>query len=251
MDIRLKRWALVPALALVCAGAASAQTADEVVEKTLTALGGREALGKLTSRHTTGTIVVSTPGGNVPGTIEIFNQAPNKVRTLIALDLSSLGADKMTIDQRFDGTSGVAMDTMQGNREITGDQLANMKNADFPTPLLRYKQLGTTIALAERQKIGDREAVALAITPREGPASKLFVDAESYLPMRLVVTLELPDVGRVEQTSDLSDYHDVDGVKMPFSIHNSSAVQTVSVTVTKVDNNAAVDPALFARPSGG
>ena len=239
--------ALVAALALLCAGAASAQTADEVVEKTLTALGGRDALGKLTSRHTTGTIAVSTPAGNLPGTIEIFNQAPNKVRTLLTLDLSSVGADSMTLDQRFDGTSGIAIDSMQGPRDITGDQLANMKNGDFPTPLLRYKQLGTKVDLAGKEKIGDHDAVALTITPREGPASKLFVDADSYLPVRLIVTLDLPQVGRVEQTTDLSDYREVDGVKVPFSIHNSSAVQTVSVTVTKVEHNVTIDPALFSK----
>src|SRR5437868_3236615 len=67
-------------------GVARAQTADEVVDKTIAALGGRERLGKLTSRHTTGKITVSTPAGDLPGTIDIFNQAPNFVRTLLNID---------------------------------------------------------------------------------------------------------------------------------------------------------------------
>ena len=228
-------------------GIASAQTADEVVDKTLAALGGREALGKLTSRHVTGKVSVTTPNGDLPGTIEIFNLPPNKVRTLLTLDLSSLGADKMTLDQRFDGTTGIAMNSMQGNSDITGDQLAAMKNADFPTPLLHYKEHGTTIALAGKEKAGDRDAVVLTITPQAGPASKVYIDAESYLPIRLVTTLELPQVGRVEQTSDLSDYREVDGIKAPFAIHNSSAVQTVSVTVTKIERGVVLDPAMFSK----
>jgi hypothetical protein len=37
-----------------------AQTADDIVEKHLTAIGGRAALSKLKSRTTTGTITLST-----------------------------------------------------------------------------------------------------------------------------------------------------------------------------------------------
>ena len=247
MRIAVKRGLAVILVLAGCAGVASAQTADEIVEKTLTALGGREALGKLTSRHVTGKVTVATPGGELPGTIEIFNQAPNKVRTLLTLDASSLGAGTVTLDQRFDGTTGTAMNSMQGTQDITGDQLANLKNADFPTPLLHYKERGTAIALAGKEKVGDRDAFALTVTPKAGPASRVFVDADSYLPIRLVVALDLPQVGRVEQTSDLGDYRVVDGVKMPFSIHNSSAVQTVNVTIGTVEHNVKLDPAMFVK----
>jgi len=122
-----------------------------------------------------------------------------------------------------------------------------MKNADFPTPLLRYKEHGTTIALAGKEKVGDHDAFALTVTPKAGPASRVFVDADSYLPVRLIVTLDLPQVGRVEQTSDLTDYRVVDGVKVPFSIHNSSSVQTVNVTITSVEHNVKLDPAMFGK----
>ena len=81
------------AIALLLSGVRSAfaQTADEVVEKYLAALGGRAALAKVTSRSTTGTMTLSTPTGTVSGTIEVLNEQPNKSRTLIKLDLSSLG----------------------------------------------------------------------------------------------------------------------------------------------------------------
>src|SRR5689334_5333717 len=95
---------LAVVLVLSSATIASAQTADEIVDKTLTALGGTAALGKLTSRSTAGTMIVSTPAGDISGTIEVLNAQPNKSRTLINLDLSSLGAGSMVMDQRFDGT---------------------------------------------------------------------------------------------------------------------------------------------------
>jgi hypothetical protein len=87
------------------AAAASAQTADDIVEKHLAAMGGREALGKLTSRRSTGTITVSTPNGVLSGPCEILAKAPNKTRAYMQLDLSALGVpDKMVVEQKFDGT---------------------------------------------------------------------------------------------------------------------------------------------------
>src|SRR6266850_3847357 len=86
-------------LLLGWAQAAHAQTADEIVEKYLTAIGGREALAKLKSRTMVGTITVSTPGGDISGPIEMVAQEPNKARMLIKLDLSTFGAGEMVFDQ--------------------------------------------------------------------------------------------------------------------------------------------------------
>src|SRR5262245_10723101 len=122
---------------------ASAQTADEIIEKHLTAIGGRAALEKLKSRSAVGTVTLSTPLGEVSGPIEIMNEAPNKSRTVIRLELPGFGP--LVIDQRFDGQTGYVMDSLQGNRDITGAQLEAMKNGSFPTPFLTYKAMGGTV----------------------------------------------------------------------------------------------------------
>ena len=77
------------ALALVAwSGQADAQkTAEEIVEKSLAALGGRAAHEKIQSRQATGTIALSTPAGEIAGTIEILNARPNKTRALIKAEL--------------------------------------------------------------------------------------------------------------------------------------------------------------------
>src|SRR5262245_11833469 len=100
------RLVVVIVLLFGSAHAAAAQTADEIIEKHLAAIGGRAALGKLTSRMMAGTFTVSTPAGEFSGPLEIWNQAPNKTRTLINLDLANVGVGKITIDQRFDGVTG-------------------------------------------------------------------------------------------------------------------------------------------------
>src|SRR5437867_7595345 len=156
---------VIAALMLGSVQTASAQTADDVVEKYLTAIGGRAALGKLKSRSMIGTITLSTPAGDVSGPVEILNQEPNKSRTLIRVDLSSLGAGPMVFDQRFDGTSGYVLDSLQGNRDITGNQLENMKNAFFPNPILNYKETSATVELGAKEKVGEGDADGLSFTP--------------------------------------------------------------------------------------
>jgi len=249
-DMRSTRTRLLLAAAFLgCAWASSAQTVDEIVEKSLTAQGGREALGKITSRSTKGTIVITSPAGDLPGTIEVLNQSPNKVRTLLKVDLSSAGAGLLTVDQRFDGTKGYAMDSMRGDSDMTGGRLENLRNAAFPSPFLGYKDRGTTIALGGKEKVGDKNAYVLSITHAAGPATRLWIDAESYLPIKASTTIDTPETGPLEQITEFSDYRDVDGVKVPYKLNASSAVQSYTVIVTSVEQNVKIDPALFAKPA--
>ena len=235
-------------IALGWTHSAVAQSADEIVEKYLTAVGGRAALAKLTSRTITGTITVSTPQGDLSGPVEIYSAVPNKSRTVVKLDLTAFGAGQMTVDQRFDGTSGYVIDTLQGNREITGGQLENMKNNAFPSPLFNYKDRGATVELAGKEKVGEREAYVLILKGTSGPTARLFIDSQTYLPARSIVKLELPQVGETEQTTEFSDYRDVDGIKIPFAVRANSSVQSSRIVITKVEHNAKIDDALFSKP---
>jgi hypothetical protein len=234
---------------LAFAGSVAAQTADEVVEKSLTAIGGRAALGRLTSRSSTGTMTIATPGGDLSGTIETLNAAPNKSRTLITLDLSAVGGGMMTVDQRCDGTSGYAIDSMRGNSEITGKQLDALKGNYFPTPLLDYKSHGSTAELAATEQVAGHQAYVLKVTGADGSSSRVFIDGESYLPIKTVLTIEAPEVGQLEQTLEFSDYRAVDGIQVPFVVKGSSPVQTFTIVLSKVEHNVAVDEALFAKPA--
>jgi outer membrane lipoprotein-sorting protein len=240
----------VTALIVLPAALVHAQTADEVVEKYLTAIGGRAALGKLTSRTATGTISVATPAGDLTGTIELYNKAPNKARTVVKIDASSLGVGQILQDQRFDGTSGYAIDSLNGNRDITGDQAEMMRGSTFPSPLLRYKEEGARVELLGKEKVGDRDAYVLRFTPKAGPASRQFFDGETSLLVKSVVTVNVPQLGTdLEQTVEMSDYRDVDGVKVPHRTRSVNQVQSLTIIFTKVEHNKPIDDSSFAKPA--
>jgi outer membrane lipoprotein-sorting protein len=242
---------LVATLLLARTDVARAQTADEVIEKHLAAIGGREALAKITSRTMTGTIALSTPAGEVTGSIQVFNKAPNKARSLIKVDLTQFGVGELTVDQRFDGTVGYVLDSMQGNRDITGNQLDNMRNNAFPTPLLTYKTAGAKAELVGKQKVGDRDAFVIQLTPQAGSPTKQFFDAETYMLVKTLTTVNIPQLGQdVEQVGEFADYRAVDGVKVPHTVKSTNPVQSFTITVSSVEHNKPIDDALFVKPAG-
>ncbi|MEW6322781.1 MAG: hypothetical protein AB1635_17050 [Acidobacteriota bacterium] len=241
---------LAACLISLLASPALAQTADDIIERSLTALGGRAAHAKITSRLAKGEIVLATPAGDIPGTIEISNAAPNKSRSVISADLSAFGAGPLVIDQRFNGTAGYVLDSLQGNREITGAQLDNMKSSSFPHPFLAYMANGTTATLKGKEKVGDREAYVVVFDPPAGSDVRQYIDAETFLPMKSVVTVSIPQLGRdVEQTSEILEYRDVDGVKVPVRIRSFSEVQGFTITIKTVEHNVTLDEALFSKPA--
>jgi outer membrane lipoprotein-sorting protein len=244
----LLRSALV-LLVLASAHTASAQTADEILEKSIAAMGGRAAFDKIKSRSMSGTITLNTPAGDLPGTIEILNARPNKTRMLIKADLTQFGAGMLEIDQRFDGQNGFVLNTLQGNRDITGNQLDNMRNIDFPHGFLTYKEAGFKVTLQGKEKVGSGEAYVVVMEPKAGSTIRQFIDAETLLPVRFMVKANVPELGTdVEQTTDLLSYRDVDGVKLPFKLTSSSSMQSFTIDVGKVEHNVTVDEKLFVKP---
>ena len=238
----------------------AALMADQLIEKHLTAIGGRAALEKLESRIATGTTTQSLQGKDIAGQVEMYNKKPNKSRTFYRLDLSALGAGEVTLDQRCDGETAF-VSTMQGARgdgtarvpsqvrEITGDQLEALLNSTFPTPLLRYKEAGGTVELTGKNKIGARDVCVVKHTPKAGPASTYYFDADNFLLLRVVTKVSVPEMGReVEQASNFENYRDVDGLKIAFAVSVVNAEQSWSITLNKVEHNKPIDEAMFARP---
>jgi outer membrane lipoprotein-sorting protein len=247
---RVVRWGAVVVVGALWAVSAHAQTADEVVEKHLAALGGRAALAKLENRVATGSVTITTQGINLSGPVELYVKAPNKSRSLIKLDLTQFGAGEMVIDQRCDGKTAYAANSVQGDREITGNQLENLLNASFPSSLLNYKDAGAKVELAGKEQVGDRTAYVLVYTPKAGSVAREFIDAETYLMLRSVQKIDVAELGgEIEQTSDMSDYRDVGGYKVPFSITTVNPAQTVKISLANVEHNKPIDDAMFSRPA--
>jgi outer membrane lipoprotein-sorting protein len=236
---------LIPAAART----ARAQTPDEIIEKHLAAIGGRDALAKLTSRRSVATITIATPMGDIPGTAEFDAKGPNKSRVYLQLDASAMGmTDKITIDQKFDGTNGVSQNSTNPDADLTPNQLDNMRNNVFPTSLLTYKALGYKMELLPKEQVNGKDAFVIRATPKAGSVTKLYFDAVSYMLVKSVATINMSAAGGdVEQTSEQSDFRKVDGIMLPFLVVRSDPSQTATIKFTKIEHNVALDDKIFSK----
>ena len=230
------------------AGIARAQTADEIIEKHLAAVGGRAALGKLVSRQSTGTVTLSVQGNDLSGPYESYAKAPGKTRVVLKLDTAAVGGPgEMVIDQRFDGVNGFALNSLQGDQPVSGNQLDNMRNSAFPSSMLVYKERGVRVEVLPREKVAGHEMIVLQFTPKAGSVSRVYFDPATYLVARTAAKVTSAEMGDFEQTIDFSDYRAVDGVKVAFQTVNTTPVQIVTVKLTKVVHNVTLDDAMFTK----
>ena len=238
---------LISALTGVVASG-QALTADQIVEKHLTALGGRDALGKVSSRRATGTVTVATPMGPLSGSLEMVAKTPNKMRADIRIDVTAVGGPgEMIITEMFDGTTGWSMNSMVGDTPMSDDQLAGARNNFFPSPLLKYKELGLTPTVEATQQVNGKAAHVVLFTPKTGPAERMFFDADTFLIVRTTSSLTLPQVGKTDVVSEPSDYRAVDGVKVPFKLVQAAGEQSITFTFEKVETNVTIDDARFVK----
>jgi hypothetical protein len=250
----MKKTTLLLAAALFLASSATrgiqaqaADTVQSVIDKHIAALGGREALMKLTNRKATGKVAISTPNGDIPGDVELYSKAPTKSRALLSLDLSAMGAGTVVIEQIFDGVAGWANNPMAGDQEITGRQLENMKNNHFPSPFLEKDNGGGKIELLPRETVAGKSWIVMKISRPSGNYVTLYFDPATYLIARSVTEVENPQGGMLVQASESQDYRVVDGVKVPFVIINTNDVQTITIKLTKVEHNVAMDDSMFKK----
>jgi outer membrane lipoprotein-sorting protein len=211
---------------------------DEVVNKMVQATGGAAALNAVTSLVVKGTldVVGISRGGN----FEIYTVAPNKSFALIQPGPTE------TVRVGYNGQIGW-IQTPTGVRLLKGAELGALKNASEFSVLLNLKSSYAKLTLSGKSKIGYREVYVIDMQPASGPADRLFVDAETYLPVRMnTVRMHRGAPGSLEIYYD--DWREVDGLKLPYVITESFQKRTMTYNVREIKSNVPVDAKLFEKP---
>ncbi|MBZ5696370.1 MAG: hypothetical protein LAN36_13550 [Acidobacteriia bacterium] len=222
------------------AAAAATPTVDQILSHYVEAEGGRAAWQKLTSRESTGTIEV--PSMSLSGTVEIHEKAPDRMLGVVTINGASFR-------QGFDGTTGWTDDPQNGFREVSGPELAETRrDADFFHPM-DLRKLYSKLTVTGKEKIGERDAyVVECALPEGGDPDRMYFDAQTGLTLRAISQHHGPD-GVTEYQEDFEDYREVDGVKLPFTIHQKNGDTAMTITISEVHHNVAVDDGLFAKPA--
>lgn len=215
-------------------------TAEQIIEKSIEASGGRAVMEKMTSTTAKGTVDITfAPGSSA--TTELFAKAPNK--RLIITTVEGFGV----IRQGFDGTTAWAEDPNGGLREVKGAQLEQTKRESVFNGALKWRELYPKAELKGKEKIGDRDVYVIVLTPAAGKPVTQYFDAQTFLLTRQTMNVET-EQGAMDIKAEFADYRDVNGVKAPFEIRQTLPMGDIIIKMTEIKNNVPIEDAKFEKP---
>jgi len=233
------------ALAAVWVPRASAQTADEILDKVFSARGGVDKIKAIRTQRVSGTISFG-PGAEGPFSVQF--ERPGKMH----MEINIAG---QTVVRVYDGKSvGWVINPFSPNKDVqpmSAEELRGISDeSDFDGPLLDYQSKGNHIEFAGKDSIDGNQVVKLKLTNKNGEVRTYFFDASTYLLIKW-------EGQRHADNQDLNvetffrDYRDVNGIKFAFEIDSDSpgVAQQQKITLDKIELNVPVDSALFGKPA--
>jgi photosynthetic reaction center cytochrome c subunit len=212
-----------------------AETPEQVVSKFVDALGGRDALARVSSRTRKGTI---TNRAGQASPIVIDEKAPGRYLASIA-----------STPPATQGVSGADAWVRSGERlrERSGvEALVLASAADLSLPLdLPSRYAG--LAARAYDVIDGRNVIVMMGRPSPDITETLSFDRETGLLLRRVVRFRT-SMGRLPQQIDYADYRVVDGVKVPFEVRIADWSSISVMKFTDITLNPKLDDAKFVKP---
>ncbi len=224
----------------VARSAAKLPTAGQVLAAYSKAIGGREAAMKIKSRIYRGKAMIDQ--ANISGTVESF--AKPDAMTLTVMKLSGLG----DIVQGYDGTTAWASDPIQGDRVLTGEELARQR---MLAAFYRDQDLGNAYTKLENtgiEAVDGSDAYVLMGTLAGSDPDILYFDLKTGYLVRSDMTAASP-AGRIKTITMLSDYREVDGIKFPFRTVTKLPQFDIVITLDEVKHNTEIQNSIFAPPA--
>lgn len=149
-------------------------SADQILANYVRALGGEQAIRKVTTRVVTATQYIPTgPGGTVPvpAQLQQYQKAPNLV-------LNVYHTPTPTILEGFDGTTKWAQDANgRVTKALTMDQRRARRSANLYESL-DLKQAYSKLTVTGIERVRDRDAYLLVAEPAGDTAERLYFDRE-------------------------------------------------------------------------
>jgi photosynthetic reaction center cytochrome c subunit len=215
---------------------AALPAADQLLDKYVVALGGSEALQRITSQVQKGTLTAFS-GQHFP--VEVYAKAPDKRVSIMHLQ----NGDSVTA---FDGKQGWLSVPGRVHMMSAAENDAARIDADFYFAA-RVKIQFQKFSVDAGGKI-DGHDTYLVVGRTEGrPPLRLYLDKESGLLLRLIRYAETP-LGRNPTQIDYADYREANGVKAPFRWTLARPGNRFTIQVEELQQNVPVNDAKFVAP---
>jgi outer membrane lipoprotein-sorting protein len=210
--------------------------ADQLIDKYVEALGGKDAIQKITSRVEKGTLTA----GEMKAPVDVYAKAPDKRIAIVHMP----GGDSSTA---FDGHVGWLSSPGRPTREMSAAETDNVRMDAELFFAADLKQLFQSFRVRSQEKIGDREVYVIFAFNEGKPPVKFYFDAQSGLLVRLVRLVDTP-LGSNPTQIDFADYRDAGGVKVPYRWTIARPSGRFTIQIEELHQNVPVDDSKFIMP---
>lgn len=218
---------------------AQTPSVDEIIASYAKAIGGIEALNKVTSMKSTGSVAMQ--GMDLPMTSQII------FKKGIRIDVEVMG---QSVIRAYGNGKGWEINPFGGKptaTEMTGDDLLEMKEQINPVDkLIDYKNLGHKVELVGEETFEGTKGWNIKFTHKEtGKTSNYLISAADYMLVKTTGKKELMGQ-QVDEQTVYSNIKEFGGLKFPTMMavsFNGNLFQEVSIS--NIELNVPVDEKIF------
>ena len=219
---------------------------DQIVERNIAARGGLAAWRAVKTLTIAGELDAGgKPNHELAFVLKEKRQRKSRLE-IVFKDQTSL--------QVYDGAQGWKVRPFLNRNEVETYTPAEMKSAaaeqDLDGPLVDYAAKGTQIALAGTEPVEGHPAYKLKLTLKNGDKRNLWIDAGSFLELKMDGEPRKLD-GRMHNVAVyFRDYKTEHGLTMPRLQETAveGVKQPYKMTISRVAVNESMDDSLFRKP---
>lgn len=218
----------------------NAQSVEEIVNKHLDAIGGKQKLSSINAVKMENAMEVM--GNEATTTITILNGKGYKSE-------SEIMGSKMV--QVINDKGGWMINPMGGSSDpvdLPADAAKQAASQLFIVPLLDYSNRGMKLSLEGKETIGGADAYKLKVTNKEGADITMYIDASTFYLTRLVQTADVMGQ-KVTNTITYSDFKKTEhGWVVPYTTDiDMGGMFQLKNKLSKIEVNPTIDVSIFDK----
>ena len=225
-------------------------TADDMaigralLERSIEALGGSEAFASIKGIRETAEVTIVRPMGEMTIDVESLVFFPDKAKSIIRTPMGEI--TRLLIGDRawMINPMGSAQSSPPQDRDSMLEEI--WRNLVFLYS--RVNEEGLTIQHLGQEEVDGKAAEALLITPPGMSPFRLYLDAETMLPVKKAGK-SMTQQGPVDAETIMSDYREIGGIKVPFKETSTENGNPSSEAITQtIEINPEIPPDAFTAP---